>query len=157
MVMLRISLISDHHHHHHCHWSLSCLTYESDKYNVTLNDAISLVFAFVLLSLSLLLVLSMSDQPIPEAVFEIQGTDVCERSLVDYLDGLSQGKKNTIWPFFSCSTCYDFKLFFLLHKPLQGPSYIPFYVMGHVAAARKRNHQWSVSLTPNNTWVTYIG
>ena len=39
MVMLRISLISDHHHHHHhhCHhlwhWSLSCLAYGSDKYN----------------------------------------------------------------------------------------------------------------------------
>ncbi|CAH3174032.1 unnamed protein product [Porites evermanni] len=32
----------------------------------------------------------MSDQPIPEAVFEIQSTDVCERSWVDYLDGLSQ-------------------------------------------------------------------
>lgn len=35
----------------------------------------------------------MSDQPIPEAVFEIQGTDVCERSSVD---GHSQGKKKTI-------------------------------------------------------------
>ena len=80
------------------------LTYESDKYNVTLNDAISLVFAFVLLSLSVLLVLSMSDQPIPEAAFEIQGTDVCERSWVDYLDGFSQGKKKTMVPFFSC-TC----------------------------------------------------
>ena len=94
----------------------------------------------------------MSDQPIPEAVFEIQGTDVCERSPVD---GQSQGKKKTIWPFFSC-TCYDFKLFFLLHKPLQGPSYILFYAMGHVSAARKKNHQWCVSLTPNNNWVTYI-
>ncbi|CAH3180190.1 unnamed protein product, partial [Porites evermanni] len=26
-------------------------------------------------------------QPIPEAAFEIQGTDVCKRSWVDYLDG----------------------------------------------------------------------
>ena len=79
--------------------------------SITLNPAISLVFAFVLLSLSLLFVLSMSDQPIPEAVFEIQSTDVCERSLVDNLDGLSQGKKKTMLPFFSC-TCYDFTLFF---------------------------------------------
>ena len=123
--------------------------------SMTLNPAISFVFASVLLSLSLLFVLSMSDQSIPEAVFEIQSTDVCERRWVDYLDGLSQGKKKTMLPFFSC-TCYDFKLFFLLHKPLQGPSYIPFYAMAHVAAARKRNHQWCVFLTPNNNWVTYI-
>ena len=68
------------------------------------NFKVSFVFAIVLLSLSLLLVLSMSDQPIPEAVFEIQSTDVCERSWVDYLDGLSQGKKKTMVPFFSC-TC----------------------------------------------------
>ena len=85
--------------------------------SITLNDAISLVFAFVLLPLSALLVLSMSDQTIPEAVFEIQSTDVCERSWVGDLDGLSQGKKKTMLPFFSC-TCYDFKVLFILYKPL---------------------------------------
>ena len=39
----------------------------------------------------------MSDQPIPEAAFEIQGTDVCERSRID---GLNQGeKKKPFYPF----------------------------------------------------------
>ena len=95
----------------------------------------------------------MSDQPIPEAAFEIQGTDVCERN---WTDGRSQGEKKTILPFFSF-TCYDFKFFFsslqTIFKAL--PTFRSTY-MGHVAAARKRSHQWCVSLTPNNTWVTYI-
>lgn len=123
--------------------------------SITLNDAISFVFAFVLLSLSLLLVLSMSDQPIPEAAFEIQGTDVCERSLFDYLDGFSQGKKKTMLPFFSC-TCYDFKVLFFFTNLSKALPTSRFTYMGHVPAARKRNHQYCVSLTPNNTWVKYI-
>ena len=39
----------------------------------------------------------MSDQPIPEAEFEIQGTDVCERSRTD---GLSQGEKKNHFTLF---------------------------------------------------------
>ena len=39
----------------------------------------------------------MSDQPIPEAAFEIQGTDVCARSRID---GLSQGEKKNRFTLF---------------------------------------------------------
>ena len=39
----------------------------------------------------------MSDQPIPEAEFEIQATDVCERS---WIDGRSQGEKKNRFTLF---------------------------------------------------------
>ena len=95
----------------------------------------------------------MSDQPIPEAAFEIQGTDVCERSRID---GHSQGEKKK--PFYPFSVLHVMTLSFFsslqtIFKAL--PTFRSTY-MGHVAAARKRSHQWCVSLTPNNTWVAFI-
>ena len=101
--------------------------------------------------LCIIIIIIMSDQPIPEAAFEIEDTDVCE----ERLNGRRQGKKNTIWPFFSC-TCYDFKVLFFFTNLFKALLTSRSTYVSHVAAARKRNHQWCVSLTPNNTWVTYI-
>ena len=120
--------------------------------SITLNDAISFVFAFVCHYHNYQFYLSKTNlfpklhlkYKVPMYVKEVRLMDS------------AKVRKKTILPFFSF-TCYDFKFFFsslqTIFKAL--PTFRSTY-MGHVAAARKRSHQWCVSLTPNNTWVTYI-
>ena len=157
MVMLRISLISDHHHHHHhCHhlwhWSLSCLAYGSDKYNFKWCNIVRfcLCIIIIIIIISFIYVRPTYSR---SCIWNTRYRCMWKKS-----DWWTQPRweKKTILPFFSF-TCYDFKFFFsslqTIFKAL--PTFRSTY-MGHVAAAWTRSHQWCVSLTPNNTWVAYI-